>query len=246
VSADAVPLVELGPGLRGYLVAPAGPGPHPAVLLYMEAFGLNGYVRSECDRLARLGYVALAPDFYRGDVYPYDNFAPIAKKIAAIGDDGFLTDIRTAVAFLDDFGAVRHDAYGVVGFCMGGRLAILTAAEFADKIAAAVSFYGGGIAPAEPRLGRAVLTARVPDVTAKMLMIYGADDTSILPDEIGRLTEAFAAAKTDATIHIYPGAGHGFASTDRASFVPDVTETAWAETIAFFTRAFAGRLEFNA
>lgn len=241
MSADAVPLVELGAGLHGYLVAPAGPGPHPGVLLYMEAFGLNGYVRSECDRLARLGYVALAPDFYRGDVYPYDNFAPIAKKIAAIGDDGFLTDIRTAIAFLDGYGAVRHDAYGVVGFCMGGRLAFLTAAEFAGKIAAAVSFYGGGIAPAEPRLGRAVLTGRVPEVTAKVLMIYGADDASIFPDEIGRLTEALAVAKKDATVHIYPGAGHGFASTDRESFVPSVTEAAWSETAAFFAQAFATR-----
>ncbi len=239
MSGDSVPLVELGRGLHGYLVAPAGPGPHPGVLLYMEAFGLNGYVRSECDRLARLGYVALAPDFYRGDVYPYDNFAPIAKKIASIGDDGFLADIRTAVVFLDGYGAVRHDAYGVIGFCMGGRLAFLTAAEFTERIAAAVSFYGGGIAPAEPRLGRAVLTGRVPDVTAKTLMIYGADDTSISPDEIGRLTEAFAAAKKDATVRVIPGAGHGFASTDRESFVPSATETAWSQTAAFFAHAFA-------
>ena len=229
--------VEVGAGLRGYLAVPAGPGPRPAVLLYMEAFGLNDYVKSECDRLAALGYVALAPDFYRGEIYTYDEFPRVAKKIQAIGDDGFLADVRASLAFLDAHDAALHDGYGVIGFCMGGRLAFLTAAEFGTKIAAAVSFYGGGIAPTEPRLGRAILTGRAPDVTAKMLLIYGADDGGITPDEIARVTEALAVAKKDATVHVYPGAGHGFASQDRESYVPAVTAAAWAETASFFASA---------
>ncbi|MBD5606502.1 MAG: dienelactone hydrolase family protein [Candidatus Eremiobacteraeota bacterium] len=233
--------VDLGPDLRGVLALPDGAGPHPGILLYMEAFGLNEYIRGECARLARLGYVALAPDFYRGEVFGYDNFAPVAKKIGAIGDAGFLADIAAAFAFLEGHDAVRHDAYGVVGFCMGGRLAFLTAADYGTKIAACASFYGGGIAPSEPRLGRAILTDRVPDVTAKLLMIYGAEDTGIAPDEIARLTEALAAAKKDAIVHVYAGAGHGFASSDRPSYVPAVTEAAWAETATFFAGAFATR-----
>ena len=236
---DSGSFVDLGSGLRGYLALPSGGGPHPAVLLYMEAFGLNDYIQSECDRLAALGYAALAPDFYRGDVFGYDNFQPVMKKIMEIGDAGFLTDIRAAVAFLDAHDAIEHKGYAAVGFCMGGRLAFLTAAEFGTKIAAFASFYGGGIAPTEARMGRAILTDRVPEISAKALMIYGADDESIPADEIGRLTDALAAAKKDATVHVYPGAGHGFASKDRSSYVPAVTEAAWAETTAFFARAFA-------
>lgn len=233
--------VDLGSGVHGYLALPEGTGPHPAVLVYMEAFGLNDYVKSECDRLARLGYAGLAPDFYRGEIFGYGNLEPVMKKLASLKDDGLIADVRSAVAFLDAHDAVRHDAYGVVGFCMGGRLAFLTAAELGPKIAAAVSFYGGGIAPTEPRFGRAVLTPRVPDVSAKMLMIYGADDGSIEPAEIGRLAEAFAAAKRDATVRVFPNAGHGFASSDRDSYVPSVTEAAWAETAAFFAGALAMR-----
>ncbi|MBD5635184.1 MAG: dienelactone hydrolase family protein [Candidatus Eremiobacteraeota bacterium] len=230
-------MVDLGSGASGYLAIPNGSGPHPAVLVYMEAFGLNAYLRGECDRLARLGYVALSPDFYRGDVFPYGNFEPIARRIQAIGDAGFLADVRTSLAYLDAHEAARHDAYGVVGFCMGGRLAFLTAAEFGAKIAAAVSFYGGGIAPQTPRLGRAVLTERVPDVEAKLLLLYGADDESIAPGEIARVTEALASAKKDATVHVFPDAGHGFASIDRDGYVADVTEIAWSEAATFLARA---------
>ena len=233
--------VDLASGLPGYLALPAGAGPHPGVLLFMEAFGLNGYVRSECDRLARLGYAALAPDFYRGDVFSYANFTPVAQKIQSIGDAGFVADIRAALAFLDARADVRHDGYGVVGFCMGGRLAFLTAAEFGDAIVAAASFYGGGIAPDQPRLGRAPLAPRAPEIRAKLLLIYGADDAGIPPTEIARVTEALGAAKVDATVHVYPNAGHGFASSDRESYVPAVTEAAWAETAAFLARAFAMR-----
>jgi len=233
--------VDLGSGVSGYLALPTGAGPHPGVLLYMEAFGLNDYVRSECVRLARLGFAALAPDFYRGDVFEYANFAPVAKKIQSIGDDGFVADIRAAIAFLDAHADVRHDGYGVVGFCMGGRLAFLTAADFGERIVAAASFYGGGIAPETPRFGRPPLAPRAPEIRAKLLMIYGADDAGIPPTEIAHVTGALAAAKIDATVHVYPNAGHGFASSDRESYVPAVTEAAWAETAAFLERAFATR-----
>ena len=238
---DSDSFVDFGPGARGYLALPAGAGPHAAVLVYMEAFGLNTYVKDECDRLARLGYVALAPDFYRGDVFPYDDFSPIPKKIASIGDDGFVADIRAAIAYLDARDDVRHAAYGAIGFCMGGRLAFLTAAVFGTKIAGVVSLYGGGIAPDEPRFGRPPLAGRAPEIAANVLMIYGADDASIPPAEIARVTEALATAKNDAIVRVLPGAGHGFASTDRESYVPAAAEAAWGDAATFFERSFATR-----
>jgi carboxymethylenebutenolidase len=225
--------VDLASGLPGYLALPAGAGPHPGVLLFMEAFGLNGYVRSECDRLARLGYAALAPDFYRGDVFSYANFTPVAQKIQSIGDAGFVADIRAALAFLDARADVRHDGYGVVGFCMGGRLAFLTAAELGSKVRAASIFYGGGIAP-EVATRRPALGHRVPDVTGRLLFNYGADDTSILPAEHARLAEALSAAKHRYTIDVYDGAPHAFANCVRESYRPEAAAAAWAATLRLF------------
>ena len=233
--------IDLGAGLHGYLARPRGTGPHPAVLVYMEAFGLNDYIRSECDRVAALGYVALAPDFFRGDVFSYANFAPIPAKIESIGDAGFLADIRSAIAFLEASADVRHEAYGVVGFCMGGRLAFLTAAELGPKIAACAAFYGGGIAPTETRFGRVPLAPRAAEIDASVVLFYGANDGSIEPIEIARVTEALAAAKKDALVHVFPDAGHGFASRDRDDYVAAVAEEAWAETASLFARTFAKR-----
>ncbi len=234
--ADKGSFFDLAPGLRGYLCMPATAGPHPAVLLYMEAFGINAYIQSECERLGRAGYVALAPDFFRGDTFEYGDWERIRPKIAALGDQGFLADIRAAVAHLDSLAAVQPKRYGCIGFCMGGRLAFLTAAELGEKIAAAVSFYGGGIAPEEPSMGRPILIDRTSSIRATLLLHYGAEDQGIAPAEHGRIAEKLSAAGIEFGMHVYPNAGHGFASVPRPDYRPETAEIAWAESLALFER----------
>ncbi|MEA2664046.1 MAG: carboxymethylenebutenolidase, partial [Candidatus Eremiobacteraeota bacterium] len=141
--------VALDAERRGYYALPAGAGPFPAVLVYQEAFGVNDYVQSEVRRLAEHGYAALAPDLFRGDVYGYGEAERPAMyaRLQSLTDEGLLADVRAAAAFLDARPEVARRAYGAVGFCMGGRLAVLSAIVLGEKIAAAASFYGGGIAP---------------------------------------------------------------------------------------------------
>jgi carboxymethylenebutenolidase len=230
----SMPFVDLNENLRGYLALPPGNGPHPAVLVFQEAFGVNRYVQDECERLARSGYAALAPDFFRGEVFDYNQRETIFAKLKELSDDGLVADVRAAIACLDGRPDVVHDAYGAVGFCMGGRLSVLTAISFGAKIAAAASFYGGGIAPKESRFGWPILAGRLGEIQGALFLIYGADDESISPDEHGRVAEALSKAKKRYTLTVYPHAGHGFASTDRVSYVRDVAESAWARTIALF------------
>jgi len=97
---------------------------------------------------------------------------------------------------------------------MGGRLAFLTAVSRPQEFAAAVSFYGGGIAPEKQRIFPPLLD-RVPELGGELLLIYGGDDEGITPQEHARLTEALSTHKKRYRISVYPGAGHGFASTDR-------------------------------
>jgi carboxymethylenebutenolidase len=229
--------VDLGGGMRGYLSLPAGPGPHPAVLTYMEAFGVNAYVQGEADRLAANGYVALAPDFFEGETFGYDEWQKLAPKFGKLRDPILLDFVAAALAYLDGHEAVRHERYGAIGFCMGGRLAFLTAATYGEKFAAIASFYGGGIGPDEPSFGRPIIVDRANDIKASVLLCYGADDEGITPKEHGRIAQALSAAKVEYGLHVYPNAGHGFASVDRApSYHREAAEKAWSEALALFAR----------
>ena len=225
--------VDLGDGRRAYASHPAGPGPFPGVVVIHEAFGVNPYIESEVRRLATAGYAAIAPDLYRGVILEYGDSSAAAEKMKTQSDEFMAGEIGAAIAYLDAHPGVKHDRYGVVGFCMGGRLSFLTAAEFPAKIKAAVVFYGGGIAP-EVAKRRPALGHRVPEIGARMLFNYGAEDGSILPDEHARLAEALSTAKLRYTIDVYDGAPHGFAARPRESYRPAAAEAAWASTLRLF------------
>ncbi|HEX3465803.1 MAG TPA: dienelactone hydrolase family protein [Candidatus Elarobacter sp.] len=227
--------VETGAGKRAFYAVPAGGGPFPGVLLFQEAFGVNDYVQSEVKRLAEHGYAAIAPDLFGGKTFDYNDRESIFARLKSLNDDGMLDHVRASAVFLGAQPEVKKGAYGAVGFCMGGRLAVLTAIELGDRIAAASSFYGGGIAPKEPRFWP-VLTGRLAEVKAELLLLYGADDESIDAAEHGRIAETLSAAKKRYTLGVYPGAGHAFASRDRESYDRDVAENAWSRTLTMFDR----------
>ncbi len=228
--------VPLGGDLRGYYAAPPGAGPFPGVLLFQEAFGINGYIESEVQRLAEHGYAAIAPDLFRGEIYAYSDFATkVLPKLQAFTREGLLADIDASLGYLEAQANVRHGKYGAVGFCMGGRLAVLTALARPQKIAAAASFYGGGIAPDKPRHSPPLL-GELGSVQGELLLIYGADDEGIAPQEHARIVEELSREKKRYTLRVYAGAGHGFASKDRESYRPQQAESGWAETLALFER----------
>jgi carboxymethylenebutenolidase len=228
--------VETGAGKRAYYAVPAGDGPFPGVLVFQEAFGVNDYVQSEARRLAEHGYAAIAPDIFDGKTFSYDDRESIFPRLSILTDNGMLECVNPAVAFLDAQPQVKNGAYGAVGFCMGGRLAVAVALELGDKIAAAASFYGGGIAPDEQRFFTPLLH-RLPEVKGELLLIYGADDASIAPNEHARIAEALSTHKKAYTLAVYPGAQHGFASRDRtAVYHPEAAEKAWAQALALFDR----------
>jgi carboxymethylenebutenolidase len=220
---------------RAYLAVPTGGGPFPGVLLFQEAFGVNDYIQSEVRRLAEHGYVAIAPDLFDGDTFTYAELEKVMPRLKSLGQETLLDHARAAAAVLDADPGVRHRRYGCVGFCMGGRLSVLTALALGTKIAAAASYYGGGIAPKEPRLYEP-LVDRLREVQSELLLVYGADDQGIAPDEHGRIAETLSREKKRYTISVYPGAPHGFASRDRESYRPEQAEAAWLETLALFDR----------
>ncbi|MGH7684338.1 MAG: dienelactone hydrolase family protein, partial [Vulcanimicrobiaceae bacterium] len=206
--------------------------------LFPEAFGINDYIQSECRRLGQLGYAVIAPDFFRGEVYSYDDMPKVMAKLQTFTKDFLMEDVRAAVRFAEDRDEIESEQLGAVGFCMGGRLAFLTALELGTRIGAAASFYGGGLAPEKPRFFEP-LVDRIPELQSPVLLIYGAEDEGIAPSEHARLAEALSRNKKRYTLTVFPDAGHGFASIDRPSYRREAAEAAWDLTLEFFATHMA-------
>jgi carboxymethylenebutenolidase len=229
--------IQISKDLPGYYVTPAGTGKFPAVIVLMEAFGLNKWCKSICDRLAQSGFAAIAPDFYRGTTYQYTDVASAIAKLKTLNDDAIMSDVGKSLDFLSSKAEIDANGVGVIGFCLGGRYAFLTNAVYPTKIKAAISFYGGGIdaAPGNP-LGQKSLLDRVPAMQSPMMLMYGSEDKMIAADEHGRIATALSKAKKRYILNLFPKAGHGFMSDRRDSYAPEAAAEAWLMTTGFFSQ----------
>ena len=226
--------VTLGPGLTGHAEIPQGSGPSPGLVVLMEAYGITAHIRGVCARLARAGFAAVAPDIFHGDVISYTDMDKVLPKIRSLDDDTVMAEIGTTLDWLAARQGVPQARLGIIGFCMGGRLAFLANCRHPDRLKVAVSFYGGGIAPeGADRFGRTPPIGAAAQMQAPLFLGYGADDQGIPPGEHARIAQILSAAKKRFTLALYPGAGHGFLCEERASFAPAVAEHAWQESIAF-------------
>jgi carboxymethylenebutenolidase len=233
--------VQLAQGLTGYYVTPSSKGTFPAVIVIMEAFGLNDYIKSICDRLAKVGYAALAPDFYHGAVYQYSDRDNAIAKLKSLKDDVVMAEFGQGLAFLSKRPELTNKNIGVMGFCMGGRYTFLANGQYASQLKAAVSFYGSGIAPTADAMGRANLLGWAAKMTAPIMLMYGAEDQSIAPEEHQQIALALSQAQKRYALNVFPKAGHGFFSDRRDSYNPDASSEAWAMTLGFFDRYLKGQ-----
>jgi carboxymethylenebutenolidase len=229
--------IQIAKDLPGYYVTPAGTGKFPAVIVLMEAFGLNTWCKSICDRLAQSGFAAIAPDFYRGTTYAYTDVTGAVAKLKSLNDNAVMSDVGKSIDFLTGRSEINANGIGVIGFCMGGRYAFLTNASYPTKIKAAISFYGGGIdaAPGNP-LGQKSLLDRVAAMQSPLMLMYGSEDQIIAADEHGRVAAALSKAKKRYILNLFPKAGHGFMSDRRENYAPEAAAEAWLMTTGFLSQ----------
>lgn len=208
-----------------YFAHPDDGARHPGVLLYMDAFGLRPYLRELVETIAAQGFSVLAPNIFyrsgRAPVLPMPDFtepdagakffAELAPIREALTPDGAIEDARHYLDWLAAAPTVTPGPVATTGYCMGGRLALRTAAAFGDRIAAAASFHGGNLAaedqPDSPHFAAAGITARV-------YVGHADHDSSMPPEQIARLEQALDAAGTRYTSVLYPDAPHGFTMRD--------------------------------
>jgi carboxymethylenebutenolidase len=228
--------IQITKDLPGYYVTPTGAGKFPAVIVLMEAFGLNPWCKSICDRLAQAGFAAIAPDFYRGATYAYTDVPGAIAKLKSLNDESIMGDVGKSIDFLAGKPEINANGIGVIGFCMGGRYAFLASTAYPTKIKAAVSFYGGGIdAAAGNPLGRKSLLDRVANIQSPIMLMYGSEDQLIAAEEHGRIAAALSKAKKRYILNLFPNAGHGFMSDRRENFSAEAAAEAWMMTTGFLS-----------
>lgn len=257
VSAEASPVhtdeaglktaaVSLPNGTPAYVARPDDKKKRPVVLVIHEAFGIHEYIRDVCRRFAKLGYVAIAPAFFKrlGDPAPLADLPSVMKVVNGTPDARTLDDIVSAVSFLKAQDYADVSRLGVTGFCWGGRWTWLAAA-LVPEVRAAGAWYGFLVpTPLNQPLPSATLAPQadrlwpieyVSQMHAPVLGLYAGKDP--VTETVPAMRAALAAAgKTDSRIIIYPDAVHGFHSDYRASYSAIEAPKAWNELIAHFRK----------
>lgn len=190
---------------RGFLAAPKGEGKHPGVLVVHEWWGLNDYARTRAEKLAALGYVALAVDMY-GDGKTAGHPKDAGAFAGAVMKD--LPEARkrfeAALSFLAKQPEVDASQLAAIGYCFGGGIVLQMACDGVPGLKAVASFHGS--------LGAEVPAGVKP--TARVLVCHGADDTFVTPETIQAFKDRMKAAGVDMKFISYPGAKHGFTNPD--------------------------------
>ena len=213
------------------LLAQPTTDPRGGVVVVQEAFGLTGHIEQVARDLATAGYLAVAPALFHrsgSPVFAYDDLSELGPVISALTGEGIATDVDAAIEELGRHG-VGPERTAVIGFCMGGSVAMATGAR--RPLGAAVTFYGGGIT--EGRFGLASLLALAPDLQSPWLGLYGDLDGHIPVAEVEQLRQAAQGAGVTTEVVRYADADHGFHCPDRSSFHPASSADAWRRTLAF-------------
>jgi len=208
--------------------------PRGGIVVVQEAFGVNDHIDDVTGRLAKEGWLAVAPHLFHrsGDPkFGYDDFSQVMPHMNELTADGILTDIDTAIDRLSESGIVAN-RIGIVGFCMGGTVALATAAR--RDIGAAVTFYGGGVTTG--RFGFDALVKEAPRLKVPWLGLYGDLDQSIPVADVEQLRVAAASSGQPTEVVRYPNAGHGFHCDQRADYEPDSAADAWNRALGWFNK----------
>ena len=220
---------------------PGGEGRWPAVLMYIDGPGMRPAIQQVAERLAQNGFYVLLPDiFYRAGPYaPIDagtvfadkaqRDAHIAKYMTPATPERVMSDTASFLAFMDADREAMPGPYGVVGYCMGGRLALIAAGTYPDRFAATASYHGGGLADDKPTSPHLL----APQMRAKVYVAGAIEDAAFDDTQKARLEQALAKAGLDHQVETYP-ARHGWVPRDMPAHDPAEAEHHWRTLVPLF------------
>ncbi len=229
-------LVPVADGhIPAYAARPDGPGPFPTVLVIEEIFGVHDYIKDVCRRLAKLGYLAVAPELYArlADLSKMTDPQQIFLDVISKAPDAIiLADLDSTVAWARAQGHGDTARLAVTGFCRGGRDVWLYAAHN-PALKAAVAWYGpvgGTPTPIQPHTALEVASG----LRCPLLGLYGGADASIPQDQVQAAAAAARSAGRTVEIVVYPDAPHGFHADYRPSYHREAAQDGWQRMLAWF------------
>jgi carboxymethylenebutenolidase len=223
--------------IAAYLAAPTGTGRFPAIVVIQEIFGVNAHIRDVTERIAREGYVAIAPAIYQRQAPGYESgYSPAEVTQGRVYKEQtraeeLLGDIAATIAYLQALPNVEPEAIGCIGFCFGGHVAYLAATL--PQIRATASFYGAGITTWCPGGGAATVT-RTGKIQGTLYAFFGVEDASIPLAQVDEIEAALGQSSGVHRVWRYPGAGHGFFCDRRDSYNPEAAADAWEQVKLLF------------
>lgn len=233
---ERVQIAVGGAMMPAYLSRPDDGGKYPGVLVFQEIFGVNKHIRSIADRVAAEGYIAVAPEaFYRSAPgielgYEPDGLARGIELMMQLRPEQILDDVTAAFQWLRARPDVGGKGIGAIGFCFGGHVTYRAACVL--PVAAAASFYGGGIAgTGSPGPATVDLT---PGIRGRIVCFFGEKDGYIPPEAVARIRAALRDAQVRHDVVVYPGVGHGFFCNERGDYDEKSAADAWGRVKALF------------
>lgn len=220
-----------------YMAQPEGSGPFPAIVVIQNQDGVKSFTQEMTQRVAEAGYVAIAPQLYHREGEPNTpeetaNFKNFRR------DTHVINDINATVQFLRGCGNVDASRVGIIGFCMGGRVAFLMAAA-SKSFKAAVDFYGGGVY-SKWGSDRPAPSELAVNVSCPIQGHFGELDKNPPPDEMRTLDAELRRLGKDHEFFFYSDAPHGFNRSGWKGYKPDHDKTSWARTLEFFSKYLGG------
>jgi carboxymethylenebutenolidase len=224
--------------IPAYRAAPEKGGPFPTVLVVQEIFGVHEHIKDVCRRLAKLGYLAVAPELYarQGDVSKITEIPDIIKVVSKVPDAQVLGDLDAAVAWAKKDGNGDTSKLGITGFCWGGRIVWLYAAHNKD-LKAGVAWYGrlsgaGKATELQPKFPIDL----AGEMKAPVLGLYGEKDTGIPVKDVEAMRAALKKADKPGEIVLYPDAPHAFFADYRPSYKKEAAEDGWKRMQEWFKK----------
>jgi carboxymethylenebutenolidase len=205
--------------------------PRGGVVVVQEAFGLTGHIQRVCEALADAGYLAISPAlFHRCDdqLFGYNDYDKLGPVIMTLTRESIQIDVDASFAELQRLG-IAENKLAIMGFCLGGTITLDTAARL--ELAAAVTFYGGGLA--QGRFGLSPGIESAAQLRTPWLGLYGDLDEHIPIDEVEQARVAAASSPVDTEVIRFADADHGFHCDERPSFHAETSTVAWARTLEF-------------
>ncbi|WP_017316423.1 dienelactone hydrolase family protein [Mastigocladopsis repens] len=224
--------------IGAYLAQPSEEGSYPGIVVLQEIFGVNFHIRDVTERIAREGYLAIAPALFQRVAPGFETgYTPedieVGKKYAweQTKASELLSDIQQSINYLKTLPNVKQDGCGCIGFCFGGHVAYL-AATLAD-IKATASFYGAAIPTGTPGGGHPTII-RTPDIQGTLYAFFGMEDASIPVEHIDQIERELEKYNIPHRVFRYDGADHGFFCDQRASYNSIAADDAWEQVKQLF------------